>query len=154
MNLDSAFFDQCLECERVRSIAVQMIPFLDEYDATRAVGASSRSVFLNSLRPGTLPQIARELSVDAIVERPVRRDGDRVLITVGLIEARTDQHLWTESYGRDLSDILNLQSQVAAAIASEIREPCNSKEKWLSGIAYWGNHVSSPCRWRESVKPR
>lgn len=69
----------------------------------------------------TLPQIARELSVDAIVEGSVRRDGDRVRITAELIEARTDQHLWTESYDRDLSDILSLQSQVAAAIANEIR---------------------------------
>ena len=69
----------------------------------------------------TLPQIARELSVDAIVEGSVRRDGDRVRITAELIEARTGQHLWTETYDRDLSDILNLQSQVAAAIANEIR---------------------------------
>jgi len=69
----------------------------------------------------TLPQIARELSVDAIVEGSVRRDGDRVRITAELIEARTDQHLWTETYDRDLSDILSLQSQVAAAIASEIK---------------------------------
>jgi eukaryotic-like serine/threonine-protein kinase len=69
----------------------------------------------------TLPQIARELGVDAIVEGSVRRDGDRVRITAELIEGRTDQHLWTESYDRDLRDILSLQSQVAAAIASEIR---------------------------------
>ena len=68
----------------------------------------------------TLPQIARELSVDAIVEGSVRRDGDRVRITAELIESRTDQHLWTESYDRDLRDILSLQSQVAAAIAGEI----------------------------------
>jgi TolB-like protein/Flp pilus assembly protein TadD len=68
----------------------------------------------------TLPQIARELSVDAIVEGSVRRDGDRVRITAELIEGRTDQHLWTESYDRDLRDILSLQSQVAAAIADEI----------------------------------
>jgi eukaryotic-like serine/threonine-protein kinase len=71
--------------------------------------------------PKTLPQIARELSVDAIVEGSVRRDGDRVRITAELIEARTDQHLWTESYDRDLRDILSLQSQVAAAIARAIR---------------------------------
>jgi len=69
----------------------------------------------------TLPQIARELGVDAIVEGSVRRDGDRVRITAELIEARTDQHLWTESYDRDLRDILSLQTQVAAAIAGEIR---------------------------------
>jgi TolB-like protein/Flp pilus assembly protein TadD len=70
----------------------------------------------------TLPQIARELSVDAIVEGSVRRDGDRVLITAELIEGRTDEHLWTESYERDLRDILSLQSQVATAIAGEIRD--------------------------------
>ena len=70
--------------------------------------------------PKTLPQIARELSVDAVVEGSVRREGDRVRITAELIEARTDQHLWTESYDRDLHDILSLQTQVAAAIAGEI----------------------------------
>ena len=70
--------------------------------------------------PKTLPQIARELSVDAIVEGSVRCEGDRVRITAELIEARTDQHLWTESYDRDLHDILSLQTQVAAAIAGEI----------------------------------
>jgi TolB-like protein/Tfp pilus assembly protein PilF len=73
----------------------------------------------------TLPQIARELSVDAIVEGSVRRDGDRVRITAELIEARTDQHLWTESYDRNLHDILRLQTQVAAAIAAEIQAKLN-----------------------------
>lgn len=68
----------------------------------------------------TLPQIARELNVDAIVEGSVRRDGDRVRITAELIEGRTDEHIWTESYDRDLRDILSLQSQVAATIAREI----------------------------------
>lgn len=68
----------------------------------------------------TLPQIARELNVDAIVEGSVRRDGDRVRITAELIDGRTDVHIWTESYDRDLRDILSLQSQVAATIAGEI----------------------------------
>ncbi|HKM48066.1 MAG TPA: protein kinase [Terriglobales bacterium] len=81
---------------------------------------SRTSIMQYKHAPKTLPQIARELSVDAIVEGSVRRDGDRVRITAELIEARTDQHLWTETYDRDLSDILNLQSQVATAIASEI----------------------------------
>ncbi len=73
----------------------------------------------------TLPQIARELSVDAIVEGSVRRDGDRVRITAELIEARTDQHLWTESYDRNLHDILRLQTQVAASIAGAIQAKLN-----------------------------
>jgi len=83
----------------------------------------------------TLPQIARELSVDAIVEGSVRRDGDRVRITAELIEGRTDQHLWTESYDRDLRDILALQSQVAAAIATEIQAKLSPSNEPLTGSA-------------------
>ncbi len=82
---------------------------------------SRTSIMQYKHAPKTLPQIARELSVDAIVEGSVRRDGDRVRITAELIDGRTDQHLWTESYDRDLRDILSLQSQVAAAIATEIQ---------------------------------
>jgi eukaryotic-like serine/threonine-protein kinase len=82
---------------------------------------SRTSIMQYKHAPKTLPQIARELSVDAIVEGSVRRDGDRVHITAELIEGRTDQHLWTESYDRDLRDILSVQTQVASAIASEIR---------------------------------
>jgi serine/threonine-protein kinase len=84
----------------------------------------------------TLPQIARELSVDAIVEGSVRRDGDRVRITAELIEARTDQHLWTESYDRDLRDILSLQAQVATAIATEIRAKLSPSTESLPAEPY------------------
>ena len=69
----------------------------------------------------SLPEIARELNVAAIVEGTVMRAGDRVRITVQLIEAPTDRHLWAKSYERDLSDVLTLQSEVARAIAGEIR---------------------------------
>jgi serine/threonine protein kinase/Tfp pilus assembly protein PilF len=90
---------------------------------------SRTSIMQYKHAPKSLPQIARELSVDAIVEGSVRRDGDRVRITAELIEARTDQHLWTESYDRDLRDILSLQSQVAAAIAGEIRVKLSSSDE-------------------------
>lgn len=89
---------------------------------------SRTSIMQYKHAPKTLPQIARELSVDAIVEGSVRRDGDRVRITAELIEARTDQHLWTESYDRDMRDILTLQSQVASAIAVEIRAKLSPSE--------------------------
>jgi eukaryotic-like serine/threonine-protein kinase len=88
---------------------------------------SRTSIMQYKRAPKTLPQIARELSVDAVVEGSVRRDGDQVRITAELIDARTDQHLWTESYDRDMRDILSLQSQVAAAIAEEIRDKLNPK---------------------------
>jgi TolB-like protein len=68
-----------------------------------------------------LPVIARELGVEMVVEGTVLRSGERVRISVQLIEARTDTHLWAESYERDLRDILALQAEVARAIANEIQ---------------------------------
>jgi TolB-like protein/DNA-binding winged helix-turn-helix (wHTH) protein/Tfp pilus assembly protein PilF len=68
-----------------------------------------------------LPEIARELNVDAIVEGSVVRSGQRVRITAQLLQARTDQHLWAETYDRDLGDVLKLQGEVADAIAQQVR---------------------------------
>jgi serine/threonine-protein kinase len=68
-----------------------------------------------------LPQVARELGVDAIVEGSVVRAGDRVRITAQLIDGRTDTHIWARDYERDLRDVLTLQREVAEAIAGEIR---------------------------------
>jgi tetratricopeptide (TPR) repeat protein len=68
-----------------------------------------------------VPEIARELGVDAVVEGSVTRRGNRVRITAQLIDARTDTHLWAESYERDLPDTLALQDTVARDIAQEIK---------------------------------
>jgi tetratricopeptide (TPR) repeat protein len=67
-----------------------------------------------------LPDIARELGVDAVVEGTVMRSGDRVRITAQLIDAHSDQHLWAESYERDLKDVLSLQDEVAGQIAAQV----------------------------------
>jgi serine/threonine-protein kinase len=69
----------------------------------------------------TLPQIARELGVDGIVEASVMRSGSRVRITAQLIEARQDRHLWASSYEREMTDVLAMQAELVQAIASEIR---------------------------------
>jgi TolB-like protein len=68
-----------------------------------------------------LTEIARELGVDGIVEGTVMRFGERVRISAQLIDARTDTHLWAESYDRNLRDVLELQSEVASAIAKEVQ---------------------------------
>jgi len=68
-----------------------------------------------------LPEIARELNVDAVVEGTVTRSGKRVRITAQLIHAASDYHMWAEKYERDLRDILLLQSEVARAIVAEIQ---------------------------------
>jgi len=68
-----------------------------------------------------LPQIARELNVDAIVEGSVLRSGDQVRITAQLIDAASDKHLWSQSYEGEFRDTLALQNRVAGAIADQIR---------------------------------
>src|SRR5579864_6486044 len=68
-----------------------------------------------------LPEIARDLNVDGIVEGSVMRSGNRVRVTAQLLNAPKDQHLLAESYERDLGDVLSLQSEVARAIAERVR---------------------------------
>jgi TolB-like protein/DNA-binding winged helix-turn-helix (wHTH) protein/Tfp pilus assembly protein PilF len=69
----------------------------------------------------SLPEIARELKVDAVVEGTVQRSGDRVVIRAQLIHAATDVHLWVQDYEREMRDVLDLQSEIAQAIARQIR---------------------------------
>ena len=76
-----------------------------------------------------LPEIARELGVDAVVEGSALRSGGRIRITAKLIRAKPEQNLWSKSYDRDLHDVLTLQSEVARAVAEEIRVKLNPLEE-------------------------
>ncbi len=87
-------------------------------------------------------KIASELGVDAVVEGAVSRSDNRVRITAQLIRATSDQHLWANSYERDVSDILALQTEIAAAVARELRVelalqmPMPPSQKPLNQAAY------------------
>jgi len=69
----------------------------------------------------SLPEIAKELNVDAVIEGTVQRAGGRVVVTAKLILAATDSPVWAREYNRDLSDVLKLQAEVARSIADEVR---------------------------------
>ena len=77
----------------------------------------------------SLPEIGRELNVDSVLEGSVQRAGDRVRITAQLIRASTDEHLWAETYDRDLKDVLPLQGEVARTIASQIKITLSPEEQ-------------------------
>ena len=77
----------------------------------------------------TVPQIAQELHVDAVLEGSVMRDANHLRVTAQLIHAPTDTHLWAESYERDLRDILAVQNEVAHAITSEINVKLTAQEQ-------------------------
>jgi TolB-like protein/class 3 adenylate cyclase/Flp pilus assembly protein TadD len=69
----------------------------------------------------SLPEIAEELSVDALVEGSVFRDGDRVRVTAQLIDARRDEHLWAQQFDRDMQDLLGLQKEIASHVAQRVQ---------------------------------
>jgi serine/threonine protein kinase/tetratricopeptide (TPR) repeat protein len=77
----------------------------------------------------SLPEIARQLNVDAIVEGSVERSGNRVRIRTQLIRASSEQHLWAESYDRELRDVLRLQSEAARDIVREIQVKLTSEQE-------------------------
>jgi len=97
----------------------ELITDLAKIAALSVVSRTSASRYKGSQKP--MVQIAEELKVDAVVEGSVLRSGNRVRITAQLIDAHSDRHLWSESYERDLRDVLALQNEVADAIAQKIQ---------------------------------
>ncbi len=96
-----------------------LISNLAQIHALRVISRTTVMRYKGSSKP--LPEIARELGVDAVIEGSVIRAGERVRVTAQMIEAATDRHLWAKEYDRDLRDVLALQSEVARAIAGEIQ---------------------------------
>jgi len=95
-----------------------LISELARLKALRVISRTSAMKYKGVQR--ALPEIARELSVDAILEGSALLVGKRVRVTVQLISARSDATLWTERYDREIEDVLDLQSRVAETVAKEI----------------------------------
>jgi TolB-like protein len=104
-----------------------LITDLGKIGALRVISRQSIMRYKGSKVP--LPEIARELKVDAVVEGSVQRSGDRIRVTAQLLDGKTDRHLWAESYERDFRDVLKLQSEVAQAVAREIRITLTPEER-------------------------
>jgi TolB-like protein/DNA-binding winged helix-turn-helix (wHTH) protein/Tfp pilus assembly protein PilF len=110
-----------------------LITDLGKVGAVRVISRTSVMHYKGTKK--TLPVIAGELNVDAILEGAVLRSGDRVRITAQLIQATNDRHLWAESYERDLRDVLLLQSEVARDIADQIHlKLAHQDQKHLASV--------------------
>jgi TolB-like protein/DNA-binding winged helix-turn-helix (wHTH) protein len=92
---------------------------LAQIGSLRVISRTSAMQFKRSKE--TLPQIGRDLKVDAVVEGAVTRGENRVRVTAQLVEASSDHHLWAKSYERDLKDVLALQDEIAQDISEQIR---------------------------------
>ncbi len=95
-----------------------LIGELAKLGALEVISRTSVMQYKGAHRP--LREIAGELGVDGIIEGSVLRDGEQVRITAQLIDARSDHHLWSESYQRELRTVLAIQSEVARAVARQI----------------------------------
>jgi TolB-like protein/Flp pilus assembly protein TadD len=126
----------------------ELISDLGQISALRVISRTSVMTYKHARKP--LPQIARELNVDAVVEGTVLRSGDQVRITAQLIEASTDKHLWSQSYEGELRDTLALQNQVARAIADQIRINLNPREQ----AALKAVRVVNPAAYESYLKGR
>ena len=111
----------------VDGMTEELITALSKIGALKVISRTSAMRYKGTDKP--LPEIARELGVDAVIEGSVLRAGDQVRITAQLIHAATDETLWAESYERDLRDVLALQSEVARAISREIRAAVTREEE-------------------------
>jgi serine/threonine protein kinase/TolB-like protein len=104
-----------------------LIAGLAKVAALRVTSRTSVMQFKGSQKP--LREIARELNVDAVVEGSVQRAGDKITVAVRLIDASTEQHLWTGNYNRDLRDVLTVQNEVATAITQAIQIKLTPQEQ-------------------------
>jgi TolB-like protein/DNA-binding winged helix-turn-helix (wHTH) protein/Flp pilus assembly protein TadD len=130
-----------------------LITNLAQIGSVRVISRTSAMQYKHAKKP--LPQIARELNIDAVVEGAVVRVGDRVRITAQLIHAQTDRHLWAQTYERELRNVLALQADVAGAIANAVQAGVRPEERrrptrfqavhpgaydeYLRGRFYWSN---------------
>jgi TolB-like protein/DNA-binding winged helix-turn-helix (wHTH) protein/tetratricopeptide (TPR) repeat protein len=105
----------------------ELITSLGQIGALRVISQTTAMQYKGAHK--SLPQIARELNVGAVVLGSVMRSGDRVRITAQLFDAETDKQLWAQSYEGDLSGVWGLQNQVASAVAEQIRIEITSSER-------------------------
>jgi TolB-like protein/DNA-binding winged helix-turn-helix (wHTH) protein/Tfp pilus assembly protein PilF len=129
-------------------ITDQLITDLAKVGSLRVVSGTSVMQYKGTKKG--LPEIARELNVDAIVEGSIGRSGQRVRVTAQLIQASTDQHLWAETYDRDLGDILNVQSEVADAIAQQVRGQLTPTER----AQFRSAHAVNPAAYDDYLRGR
>jgi TolB-like protein/Tfp pilus assembly protein PilF len=104
----------------------ELITDLAQIHSLRVISRTSVMQFKHTKK--TLPEIARELNVDAIVEGSVSRSGSNVHVTAQLLDARQDRHLWAASFERQMADILGLQTQRAKAIADQVKATLTPEE--------------------------
>lgn len=102
-----------------RGIAEELLNLLARVPGLRVVGRTSAFSFAD--KDVTIPEIGHQLDVNHVLEGSVRRSGDRLRITVQLLEAEADRHLWSKTYEQSFDDIFAVQDRIATDVAEELK---------------------------------
>ena len=111
----------------VDGMTESLITELGKISALRVISRTSAMAFKDSKKP--LPEIARQLGVDAVLEGAVARNGDRVRVTARVMHLSQERTLWAQSYERDLREISALQSEIVLVVADEIKVKVLNQEQ-------------------------
>src|SRR5215469_2939128 len=106
-----------------------LITDLGKIGSLRVISRTSVIQYKGTKKP--LPEIARDLNVDSIIEGTVSRSGNHLRITANLVQASPEKHLWAQSYDSDVGDALTVQGQLAQSVAREIQVTLTQKERNL-----------------------
>ena len=144
----------------------EILTRLAKIDDLKVISRTSTQRYKSS--PENLPEIAKQLGVAHVIEGSVQKAGDQVRVTVQLIRAATDSHIWAETYDRKLTDIFAVQTDIAENIARTLRARLSGREKeavaekptenpeaydaYLRGLALWNKLTSSPEDLNETVR--
>jgi len=101
----------------------EILNLLARVQRLRVISQSSSFSFKG--KQFTIPEVAKQLGVAFVLEGSVRKFGDRVRITAQLIDARSDSHMWSETYDRTLEDLFAIQDEISAAIVGELKKRLN-----------------------------
>src|SRR5262249_32331188 len=137
-----------------------LITNLAQISSLKVISRASVMGYKGTHKP--LPDIAKELDVDGVVEGSVMRSGERVRVDAQLIEASTGRHFWAKTYERNLSDVIALQNEVARAITNEIQVKLTPREQalglrkesvdpqtyelYLKGRYFWNKRTAASIR--------
>jgi DNA-binding winged helix-turn-helix (wHTH) protein/TolB-like protein/Tfp pilus assembly protein PilF len=108
-------------------MTVELITGLAQIGALRVISQTTAMQYKNAHK--SLPEIAKELNVDAVIEGSVMRSNDQIQITAQLVDAPADKQIWAGHYDGSLADVTELENQVASAVAERIRIKLTSQEK-------------------------
>ena len=123
-------------------ITEDILSYLSKISGLEVKSRTSTMQYKNDMKP--IPDIGRELEVANILEGSVRREGNKIRIVAQLIDTQSDIHIWSETYDREMTELFNIQSEIAIDIANVLQTKLSSTEmRYLQSNQYFTNDITA-----------